>query len=165
MINVLGEVLSLGVDRLSLQNLAILSGQSPTSSNPPKFARQLIETGLMEQVGVGEEKQLSLTAIGKAQIDPERLIQIRSQTDLHQHWIEWINKNYGSGHAQFLQLLIEASAQGESRSKEDLATQAGYSLTSSGPGAKLRDLEKLGLIEKDNLSRYRIRDLLSIDFQ
>lgn len=164
MINVLGELLALGVNRLSLANLAVLSKQSPTSSNPPKYARQLVEAELLEQIANGTEKLFALTQRGKQHVDPACFSNIYSLNELHQCWLEWLNKHYGAGHAQFLRFLIEAGDRGESLSKTDLALQAGYLLTSSGPSAKLRDFEALGLIQKNEPNAYRLSDLLQPAF-
>ena len=74
------------------------------------------------------------------------MAQISSLAELHQAWLRWLQSKYTDGHAEFLRLLLAAHPQPLAR--DHLAASVGYSLTSSGPDAKLSDLEALGLIHK-----------------
>lgn len=142
MLNVLGELESLGIPALQLDNLAIFSGQSPKSSGPASHARILSTTGLIQRLNHG----FALTELGRSYVESTAMAQINSISELHQAWLHWLQNKYTDGHAEFLRLLLAAHPQPLTR--DHLATSVGYSLTSSGPDAKLSDLETLGLIHK-----------------
>jgi len=142
MLNVLGELESLGIPGLQLENLAIFSNQSPRSSGPATHARVLSNAGLIQRLNSG----FALTELGRSHVEPTAIANINSLAELHEAWLHWLQNKYTGGHAEFLRLLLAAHPQPLTR--DHLATSVGYSLTSSGPDAKLSDLEALGLIHK-----------------
>lgn len=129
----------------SQQQLAILSGYSPTSGGFTGAITLLRKRGMI----VGDRSDLSITEFGRETAGPVEPL----PEDLLTYWVNKLSKTDGT----LLRELVERGA----RSQAELAEATGYSPTSGGYTGAITKLRKLELIKGDRRSLAAVEGLFS----
>lgn len=140
---------SIGVERVSRQNLAVFSRQSPKSSAYQAHVAKLEQGGLVTYPAAGE---VSLTPDGRGIGSPS--FTIRSAEDLHEAWFAYLN----DPQTRILRALLEAHPADVDR--DELAGMADQSHRSSAYQAHVATLQQLGAVEYPQPGRVRASELL-----
>lgn len=135
-LNALAAFERVGMHHVARSNLAVWSGQSPTSSGYSNNLSTLRSAGFIDYPSGG---MVSLTDPGRNAARPTTVISSRRQ--LHQAWYERLS----GPQRKILQVVVERYPKQVSR--DELANEADQSPTSSGYSNNLSVLRSLDLID------------------
>lgn len=135
-LDALAEFEALGLSNIARHNLAVFSGQSPTSSGYTNNLGRMRTLGLIDYPGTGI---VQLTEKGR--LIAKAPLQAKSMEALHNAWYSKLPKPQ----AKILQALVERYPKAFER--EALAELVGQSATSSGYTNNLGALRSLGLVD------------------